>query len=347
MESYPMVSILMPNYNGVWYVGADDLKDILESFMLADYPNAELLFIDNGSQDNSVEVATEVGNRLKEKASVKLKVLRFRSEGYTHGCNMALRIAKGDYIVIVNNDEKVSDRTWLKKLVQVCEKRKEIGACFGKKLKWNEPRIIDSIGLSLNKAGFVRQIGFNEEDKGQYDKEIKMFIYQTPVAIKSKVLEEIGGLFDRNYVLLYTDVDLSWRILMADYILVYTPEVVVYHKRSATIKNLPVKYVTFHGRKNAIQTLIKNYEFKNIIKWLPLQLTIYIGSIFYYLSIRRLDHAEATLRAILWNLKNFRSVWMKRMYIQKHRRIPDKEIMKYMDSFDIWTFMKREKIWPR
>ena len=114
------------------------------------------------------------------------------------------------------------------------------------------------------------------------------------------------------------------------------------------MKKLPVEFVCFHGRKNTIQTLVKNYSLRNLIKWLPVTLGVYLASVLYYLSIKRLDQAKATIKAILYVILNFGKIWKKRTYVQKNvRKVPDKIIFKMMQPFKLTEIVEGEKIWPR
>ncbi|MHA1665150.1 MAG: glycosyltransferase family 2 protein [Candidatus Njordarchaeales archaeon] len=333
------VSIIMVNYNGATYVGTKDLKEAIESFLKADYPNFEFIFVDNGSQDRSVDIAKEV---FKQHTHIKIKlIINEKNLGFAGGCNVGIKHAEGEYICLVNNDDKVLNPNWLTELVKVLESDDTIGAVFGKKLKWHNPNEIDARGLTMNPAGLMQQTDLE-------DKVGECLVWQTPVLFRRELIEKIGEFFDNDYIILNDDTDSSIRIWLAGYKIVFVPSTIVLHKRSATIKRLPVEFVAFHGRKNVIQTLIKNYELKNLIKWLPITLLIYFSAILYYFLIKRTDQAKATIRAILWNMANLKRILRKRFYIQRYvRKVPDREIFKLMNDFNLIELLGREKVWPR
>lgn len=333
------VSIIMVNYNGATYLGENNLKESVESFLRTDYPNFEFIFVDNGSYDNSLKIVQKIFKLYPQK-DTKI-IINKENLGFAGGCNVGIKHAKGKYICLVNNDDKALNREWLKALVKVLESDSKIGAVFGKKLKWDNPKEVDARGLTMNPAGFIHKT--NLEDKIS-----ECLIWQTPVLFKREIIKKINGFFDDDYIILNDDTDSSLRIWLAGYKIIYVPTSIVLHKRSATMKNLPVEFVTFHGRKNTIQTIIKNYSFSNLIKWLPITLMVYSIAIIYYLAIERVDQAKATLKAILWNFINFRKIMVKRKIVQKNVRvISDEKIFNLMKPFSFSEILKGEKIWPK
>lgn len=336
------ISIIMVNYNGVRYLSEKVLKDSIGSFLSVDYPNFEFIFLDNGSNDESVRVANEV---FREYPNVVCKIVQINENlGFAGGCQEGMKYVTGEYIVLVNTDDKALNGNWLMELLKVIRSDKAIGATFAKKLRWDRPKCIDAMGLTMNIAGLITQIGEGKRDEKENDYVHECLIWQTPVMIRKGILERIGGLFDDDYVILNDDVDCSLRIWLAGYKVMLVPTAVVIHKRSATMKHLPAEFVRFHGRKNTIQTLIKNYELNNLIKWLPVLLTIYIIASFYYVLIGRADESKATVKAILWNFTNIKKILRKRTHIQRYvRRVSDRRIMKYMRRFSIEELLRRRE----
>jgi len=334
------VSIIMVNYNGVRFLGENNLVSVVKSFLETNYSDFEFIFVDNDSDDGSFEI---ISNLLNSYHQIKSKIIKNNLNlGFAGGCNVGIKYSEGDYICLVNNDDKVYDKNWLKELLKILEKDAKIGAVFAKKIKWDNPSEVDARGMFINPAGIVC-------NRIVEDKERFCLIWQTPVVFRRNLIEKIGDtFFDDSYVILHDDTDSSLKIWLAGYKIVYVPTVNVLHKRSATMKQLEVEFVAFHGRKNIIQTIIKNYETINVIKWLPVTLTIYVVSIFYYLAIKRIDQAKATLRALYWVIKNLGIILKKRKLIQeKVRKVPDKVYFKLMCPFSFHYLIKREKLWPR
>jgi len=335
------VSIIMVNYNGIICVGKEELKECVESFLRTDYEDFEFIFVDNASSDGSVEYVKEI---FRKYPKVRTKIIvNDRNLGFAGGCNVGISHAKGDYICLVNNDDKALNADWLKELIRVIESDESIGAVFGKKMKWDNPSEVDARGMTINPAGFV----VGPPDVG--DRLSQCLIWQTPVLFRKKLIKELGGkFFDDDYIILHDDTDSSLRIWLAGYKIIYVPTSIVLHKRSATMKKLPVEFVAFHGRKNIIQTLIKCYTLKRLIKWLPVTLAVYLLLIFYYLNIRRIDQAKATIKAVMWIVLNIKELVRKRMYVQRRvKKVSDEVILRLMKSFSFTELLKQKKTWPR
>jgi GT2 family glycosyltransferase len=332
------VSIIMVNYNGATFLH-EELTEAVHSFLKTDYPQFEFIFVDNCSTDNSVE---QVAGVFSQYPSIPYLILKNSDNlGFAGGCEEGLKAATGEYACLVNNDDKAIDTDWLKQLISVIQSDEKIGVAFCKKMKWDNPSEIDARGLTMNPAGLMQNTKLD-------DKLSDCLVWQTPVLIKRKIIDDIGGLFDEDYVVLNDDTDSSLRIWLAGYRIVYVPSAVVLHKRSATMKMLPVEFITFHGRKNTIQTVIKNYGLKNLIRWLPVTTGIYLTLYFYYLKIGRKDHARGTLRALTWNVRNFGRLMKKRRSIQKNiRKIDDGYVFSMMNRFNMIEVMKGDKVWPK
>jgi GT2 family glycosyltransferase len=123
VKTHPFTSILIVNYNGQHL-----LNDCLNSVFAINYPKNkfEVILVDNNSQDDSVEFV--------KKNFPKIKLIRSQENlGFTGGNNLAYKRAKGEYIVLLNNDTKV-DKNWLSELVNTANSKKEVGIVSSKLL---------------------------------------------------------------------------------------------------------------------------------------------------------------------------------------------------------------------
>lgn len=121
MKNKPFISILIVNYNGKKY-----LEDCLSSLFSINYPKNkyEVILVDNDSQDNSVDFI--------KKNFPKVNLIESDENlGFAGGNNLAYSKAKGEYIVLLNNDTKV-DINWLKELVDTAQRKKSIGIVSSK-----------------------------------------------------------------------------------------------------------------------------------------------------------------------------------------------------------------------
>jgi len=326
LEEDPLISIIIVNYNGIKFI-----KRCLNSVLNSDYPNFEVIFVDNASIDGSYELVKKLFG-----SNSRLTIIRNNKNlGFTGGTNLGFWYAKGDYIVFLNYDTEVS-QNWLKVLVEIMNSNLRIGAAQCKLLNLYDKRRIDSAGQFIDPLGYGYPRG-DEEDIGQYDNVEEIFYADgAALIVKRLIINQVSlnGLpFDSDYFGYYEDADLCWRVRLRGYKVVLIPTSIVYHARTAAKLHKMSSYLIFSHAKNRIMTLIKNYGLGNLIKYLPLLLFFETIRAIILLKTKP-DHSIAILKAILWNLKNLKKTWKKRLIVQQFiRRVPDPYIMRYMVKF--------------
>lgn len=250
----PIASVIILNWNGKQY-----LERCLTSVFSQRYKDYEVIFVDNASKDGSVDF---VRNRFP-KAKV---IVNDKNLGFSGGNNVGISEAKGEYIVMLNNDTWV-DKNWLKNLVEAANKDEKVAICVSKVLFMEKPDTINSCGIKVDVDGSGEDIGFGKKDGIKYQRPKEIFAASGGVTlVKKRVFDEIG-LFDSTYFLYIEDVDLSWRARLAGYKVMFVPTARVFHKLGgANVQNKTVRILTF---RNRIKTLIKNYSFITLLRLTP------------------------------------------------------------------------------
>jgi len=219
----PLVSIVVSNYNG-WKFNL--LRMCLDSILKIDYPNFEVILVDNASTDGSVEFC----RRLFGEAP-RLKIIVNTENIYSQGLNRGIELSKGKYIVFFNNDIKV-DPNYLTKLIEILEADKTIALAQGKLLSYYNHHRIDSVGETMDIYGNPITIGQGEIDNGQYERISEILSASGSASVVRRcVLDEIGE-FDSKFYIGYEDMDISLRARLRGYRVVYIPDAVVYHNKS-------------------------------------------------------------------------------------------------------------------
>lgn len=323
MQRYPLISVVILNYNGKGII-----EPCLASVLNNDYPNFEVVLVDNASTDDSIQAVEEMfpdDGRLK---IVKNSVNSF----YAGGNNIGINHSKGECIFVINNDTEI-DRHCLKEIAQAMNDE-NIGAAQPKILIYGQDTVIDNTGGLIDRFGYTKGRGRHESDIGQYDNLNDIFFAGgTAMILKRKVLEEVGA-FDPKFVAHWEDVDLSWRIRLKGYKIKFVPKARIYHKISGTINQYGSRNkISFHIRKNRISGLLKNYSTVNLLKSLPVLLLIYL-MIFIKESIIDMDikMALSSFSAIAWNINELPYIFKMRRFVQSTvRRIPDAQITGLME----------------
>lgn len=321
LEKEPFISTVVVNYNAKKY-----LTPCLSSVLNCNYSNFELIVVDNGSKDGSQELVEEISRN-----NGRTKLIKNETNlGLTIARNQGIKIAKGKYVAFIDNDTRVSP-DWLEKAIEVFESEPRIGACQCKLILDGTDNIIDCVGEYLGPNGFLIQLAISgkEKDVGQFNRITEILAPKgAGMIIRKDVLDKIHG-FDDDYFIYMDETDAAWRIWLQGYRVVLIPDSIVYHKSSVTSLVLPEKVnflVKFHGTKNYVSTLIKNLEFKNLIKILPIHIAMWLGIAFVFLLKRQFKSSKFILQGILWNFINFKKVIAKRIIVQKKRVVRDKDI---------------------
>lgn len=311
-------SIITANWNG-----EDVLVDFFESLLKLKYKNFELILIDNGSNDKSLEIV--------KKYSKKIKVVLIKNKknlGFAPANNQGYKKSKGKYLLLLNNDTKVQPNL-LNVAMKKFESDSSIGA-FQPKIKvMDNPKYLDACGSFWTRIGFLDHWGFMKKDTKEYDKEKEVLSAKGACLFLRKDLIDNIGLFDKTFNSYFEESDLCFRIWMSGKKVVYYPETFIYHKIGFTIKRQNVLNINYFYYRNRIRSLIKNLGFKNLIITLPLHLSFSLIIFSAFIFFGKFKSANMIGKAIVWNIINISDTINERKKIQKNRVVQDFE---YLDN---------------
>lgn len=327
MKKWPLVSIIILNYNGLKH-----LETCLSSIFKTNYAQFEVIFVDNGSTDGSVEFVKRnyaAAQVLQKKCNI----------GVSAGYNLGIINAKGKYVATLNNDIEV-DPNWLLPLITYMENHQDVAAIDAKYLNYYDKRRFDTSSAAGRYIDFLANPitrSACEEDTGQYD-DISRVFYSCTIYRRDAVMN--AGLFDEDFFFGYEDSDLGWRLNLRGYRIMYVPTSIIYHKGGETklqnsvdpkSKLKPRFY--FLNKRNKLLTLIKNYSLSTLLRLLPLILFEHISYIIYWATEGEKQYSIESLQALLWIVKNFKKVWTKHVQVQRLRKRKDYEIMSLMKPY--------------
>jgi GT2 family glycosyltransferase len=187
MKNTELVSIIIVNWNGMRW-----LPDCFNSLAAQDWKNYEIIFVDNASRDGSVAWV--------KKHYPKTKILINKENlGFADANNVGFRKAKGNYVLFLNNDTRVT-KTFLSALVQSLERNRGMAGVQSKLLLMDEPDRLDAIGAYFTNTGFLYHHGFHAKDTAKLNKEINLYTAKGAcMMFRKSVLDKVslhGDIFD-------------------------------------------------------------------------------------------------------------------------------------------------------
>src|SRR5437773_12340930 len=242
----PEISVVVVNLNRCELLGR-----CLDSVWRQTFSNFEVVVVDNGSTDGSMEF-------LRAISEPRLRIVSLTSNrGFAGGSNAGISVAKGRYIATLNNDAE-ADQRWLEELVVGIESDKSVGMCASKILFSNDRKRIDKAGHLMYPDGLNHGRGSGEPDRGQFDQREEALFPDAAAALYRREMLEVIGLFDEYFFAYGDDADLGLRGRLAGWQCLYIPTAVVYHVHSATAGEFsPLK--AFLIERNRIWVAVKPF----------------------------------------------------------------------------------------
>ncbi|MBN2067463.1 MAG: glycosyltransferase family 2 protein [Candidatus Diapherotrites archaeon] len=235
-----LVSIIIVNWNARKFM--QECAASLKNNTL--YPNYEVIAIDNGSRDGSAELLKQ----LKEKGLVHRVILNKRNRGFAAANNQGFKIARGDYIFMLNNDVLL-EKGWLEKAVELLESDKRIAA----------------VGSTL--------IGFNDraKDVAKAHPRERQTLCGAAMLMRKSALENVGLLDEENFSPAYgEETDWCYRARNSGFRLLETTDSVVKHYGSgSTLKQMPKKGQYLLMNEHRLKAMLYNLSILDFLRHVP------------------------------------------------------------------------------
>ena len=251
-DTKPKVAVVIPNWNGI-----EHIFECLESVMKLEYPNFDIIVVDNHSQDGSPEaVATRYPN---------VQIIRnSQNLGFAEGCNVGIEQAMSkdfDYVWLLNNDVLV-DPGALGELVRAAEDDESIGMTGSKIFFYDDPKVLWGVGMKISWIrGETYPLGWREVDHGQLDhiREVDG-LSGCSLLVKRDVCRTVA-LMDKRYFLYAEEIDWCVRARNEGFRCVVVPESIVFHKEGASSGDGFHPIFSYYNTRNMLLTIGKNFSF--------------------------------------------------------------------------------------
>ncbi|SMC96242.1 glycosyltransferase family 2 protein [Pedobacter africanus] len=287
-----ITSIITVNYNQP-AVTIDFLKSVRAN---TDQNNVEVILVDNGSVENH-----EAAYRAAYPALVYI-----RSEenlGFAGGNNLGIRVAKGDYLLLLNNDTEISDNL-VTAMVAEFEEHPEIGLLSPLILYYENPGVIQYAGFTPMNYMTCRNegIGSFAKNNGQYDNDSRETAYCHGAAMMCR-RTDLGqvGLMAENFFLYYEELDWCEKFKKAGKKIWFTGKTKIYHKESMSVgKESNIK--TYFMTRNRMLFIRRNTGPLNTL-FFSLYFILIAASkqMVLYLMKGRGDLVKWVIKGLWWN----------------------------------------------
>jgi GT2 family glycosyltransferase len=249
----PLVTIIVLNWNGESLI-----RECLNSLKNTDYDNFEILVIDNASTDRSVDILNKIDG---------IKVVKnSRNIGFAAGNNAGVKMARGDYIVTLNNDVIV-EPAWLKDPIATLEGDNTVGIISCRQMDYFHRDTIDVLFYAPTRFLLMQCVGRGEQygtKPAHSQKGLVLGASGAAAIYRKKMIEEIGA-FEESFFAYHEESDLYFRAFFAGWKCVYVPSAIVYHKRSASFNTVKESLIYYHER-NRIWFIYRFFPFDYIIR---------------------------------------------------------------------------------
>jgi len=217
----------------VQYVGVDDLRRCVRALEASDWPDLEVVVVDNGSREG---VPPELEVR---------RVVLPANVGFAAGANAGLQVASGAHLLLINPDAEVAPDC-VRALVDA-----DVDAATARVVLRDAPDRLDNCGHDLYPDGLNWCRGRGEEAAGRYEESEDVLLFSGAAVLLRRAALEDAGLFDPSYWAYGEDADLSLRLAARGLRCRYVREARVTHAVGASFGRTSMRKVFLVERNRA------------------------------------------------------------------------------------------------
>jgi GT2 family glycosyltransferase len=323
-----LVSIVLLNWNGEKHV-----HRCLEHVAAQDYRPIEVIVVDNDSTDGSLE-------RIKAKYPESRYIENRENRGFATGMNQGMAVARGDFIVPLNQDVCL-ERGFVSQCVGKMQEDETIGAIGGRVFSWIGSDLVDRVRKGEGEDAVMRKRF--QMDGGNFVSDPKLTFAPTGSFpfLRRSMLEDLretsGHYYDEAYETGWEDCDLWFRMHLRGWKCLFLPSAVGWHVSSGSLGGRATffsKEVYYQTRilRNRHYTILKNLPLRTLLWLLPYLTATELGIIPYFLF--RSPKSLLALVTAWWQVaQHLPVVLRKRAQIQKCSKVRHSYLKQYFVRF--------------
>jgi GT2 family glycosyltransferase len=285
----------------------DVLERCLRQLQAQDYPDYEIIIVDDGSRDDTLQVA--------ERATVhgELKIVRSaRNRGCPHARNLGLAQATGDIVAFIDADGFAAPN-WLRRVVEAFGNDESIGGVASTVFFADNPLVLNGAGGIVNRQGWAADLSMNKSYEHAQIASEALYPMGCGMAVRRSALERVGPFDDRmlNY---YDDVDYGIRLWRVGYRVVVAPDAFIDHGFGQSSGETARKRLLCE--RHRMRVVLKHVPPRDLRRWVSHEMRT--------LRQARRPHRSIKLRAMAWNVAHLPSVLASRARLRHQPGVPDR-----------------------
>jgi GT2 family glycosyltransferase len=274
------------------------------SALNTDYPNYEILLVDNNSTDDSLKIA-----EAEFSGDPHLKIIKSEKNlGFSGGNNLGYKYAKGDYIVFLNNDTIV-DAHWIRALVKAMDADLKIGLAQSLIFTMDGQKVLNAGWVLNNYLAKKTELFTQKPCDLAFEPVFEIsFACGAAMMIRRSLVDEIG-LFEDAMPFFYDDTLLGLKTWISGRRVVTVPASKIRHLIGGT-RVWTTRFTTYHLQTANICLLFDSYPMLiGLVSALLVSVINTATNWLFCLQNKNVEALRGSLEAYFWALKNFRFVW--------------------------------------
>jgi GT2 family glycosyltransferase len=298
----PLASVIVVCWNAAAVLGR-----CLDHLAAQDYPNREVIVVDDGSDDGTIGVA--------ERAAVSLPVTIVRARR-NRGCpaarNLGLRRARGEIVAFIDADG-FADRSWLSRIVESLAADPSAGAVASTVFFDDNPLVVNGAGGTVNRQGWAADVSMNTSYERAHVPATALYPMGCGMALRRDVVERVGSFDDRmlNY---YDDVDYGIRVWRAGYRVAVAPDAWIDHGSGTSERDAARKRLLCE--RHRMRVMLKHAPSRSLARWARFETRTLLAS--------GLQGRVQKLRSMTWNAAHLPSVLAARWRLRGSEAMPER-----------------------
>lgn len=264
------VSVVIPNFNGAKFI-----PECFEALRKQSFKDFDVIFVDNASEDESIELARSCSNGL----SLRVIALDI-NYGFAKAVNEGIKASDAEYVILLNNDTKAGAH-FAEELVLAIDGHKDIFSAQAHMLQYHNSRLTDSAGDYFCLLGWAFSRG-KDKPARLYKEDCDIFSSCAGAAIYRRAVFEKIGYFDEKFFAYLEDVDMGYRARLYGYRNIFAHKAKVLHVGSGASGSRHNSFKVSLAARNAVFVMYKNFApWQKAVNFIPALAGILIKALFF------------------------------------------------------------------